>query len=789
MTNKVRHTLHRRSLKSNPKVINIERGNLEVKNPKAPLASDIEFGEIAINYGKDSESLFIKNSEGKIVRINSLSNVKYDGKVDASLGKYLDDRYVNRSGDTIYGDITIKEDQPGDDPKFKYVGSDFAVSSLATSVSGKNLNVIEDISDIKSKQTTISGNNLTLTETGTSTINSNKTVFSGDNVDYDVNRTDISGTTLIVKENDTTVSGETLNITENNKTTLTGKDLVVNETNTDFNGTKLDADITNTNLSGSTLTVDEKDSILIKNTNITSSGKGYIKVQTPNLDVDSVKTTIDGTSLDINETSTINANSENVNLTGTSTTMQGDTLKVTYKNLDSDITTEANVNIASLKADITNGTVSGTTLKIDEEVKAEINSHEVVVSGATTNLKGTTYNSNYATSVNTTAPTVHTVASTEVKTDTTKYNLSGTTTEMKGTDFTATYDNINLVGNLDFDGSLTIEHNLNVSGNTRLGKDNSTTVEVPNQNYPAVEGAPEFKLNDCLGKQIKVIGVQIGDYQTANEKIPVGTPLEKILDNILCKTIGVEKHLPTVSMSNSGTAYGTYEVGTVIKPSLSSVYYDGYFLGAEPLYIDEKTGVRYEIPSKCAEGITTYLKNGVSLGVGVSTDSYALNEEDITYKCQKTYAQSQAKPIDTKGNPCTGDSAVIKEGTATSNSITYYGRYKYFLGYINKIEGLTSEEIRQLTTKQGWVTKNSSTTIVGGSPIVSNGYSIVIAVPEGYKLKQITNGIGADIIGNFSTIETVSVKLQGEATKNYKVYIYPITNMANVEFKNVVIGK
>ena len=49
--NKIRHVLHRRSNVSSPKTINIERTTLQVNEPKAPKANNIEYGEIAVNYG------------------------------------------------------------------------------------------------------------------------------------------------------------------------------------------------------------------------------------------------------------------------------------------------------------------------------------------------------------------------------------------------------------------------------------------------------------------------------------------------------------------------------------------------------------------------------------------------------------------------------------------------------------------------------------------------------------------------------------------------------------------
>jgi hypothetical protein len=102
-----------------------------------------------------------------------------------------------------------------------------------------------------------------------------------------------------------------------------------------------------------------------------------------------------------------------------------------------------------------------------------------------------------------------------------------------------------------------------------------------------------------------------------------------------------------------------------------------------------------------------------------------------------------------------------------------------------------SAGVRALTTKTGWITKDGTTTIVDGNAIKSNGKSIVIACPAKYKLATINNGVGANIIDNFTTkgsYGSVDVTT-GNITTVYTVYVYPITNGAEVEFKNVTLTK
>lgn len=136
--------------------------------------------------------------------------------------------------------------------------------------------------------------------------------------------------------------------------------------------------------------------------------------------------------------------------------------------------------------------------------------------------------------------------------------------------------------------------------------------------------------------------------------------------------------------------------------------------------------------------------------------------------------------------------ATVNEDTTPSNSkeLSVTGSYKYFLGYSDNTtyDQFDSASVRALTTKSGWITKDGTTTIVNATAIKSNGKSIVVACPSKYKLATINNGVGADILANFSSVGEVDVTT-GSITTKYKVYVYPITNGAEVEFKNVTLTK
>nr|DAK49875.1 MAG TPA: hypothetical protein [Caudoviricetes sp.] len=61
----ISHIIHKNSSERNT-------GN---NGPKIPDANDIEYGEIAINYDKGNETLFIKNNEDDIIEFVNKDNI------------------------------------------------------------------------------------------------------------------------------------------------------------------------------------------------------------------------------------------------------------------------------------------------------------------------------------------------------------------------------------------------------------------------------------------------------------------------------------------------------------------------------------------------------------------------------------------------------------------------------------------------------------------------------------------------------------------------------------------
>ena len=406
MANKIRHLLHRRSLKSSPFIVNIERDTLEVQNPKAPFAENIEYGELAVNYGKGHEGLFLRNSENEVIQLNTMKHIRYDGAVDKSFEKYLDDRYVNRSGDTMYGDFTITKDWDTDDPKFRYIGSYFLIDSEDTDISGNTLDMIENTTTID-------------IETGFTNIKEHK--YEGIKLDADVNNTNWSGNTLVLEESVSisaktptfTLSSTTANIIGLDNLNLSGK-------TTYMSGVTLDVNYQNVDLSGST-DIDIVSPII----NIDASNlvdiSGAVEVH-----IDSVNGTVD--------------------IDGKTTTMDGDLLQVTYKNIDIKGTSDIDIVSPDIDIDVTDFTLSGTT----------------------TNLKGTTFNENY-TNINRTATTVTNNVTNENDNFTT-WNLSATTNNFQGTDWNINYENINLTA--------TTNNNTITTQNNTYGTVNTTATTV-----------------------------------------------------------------------------------------------------------------------------------------------------------------------------------------------------------------------------------------------------------------------------------------------------------------------
>lgn len=288
--------------------------------------------------------------------------------------------------------------------------------------------------------------------------------------------------------------------------------------------------------------------------------------------------------------------------------------------------------------------------------------------------------------------------------------------------------------------------------------------------------AEDNSINVALDEDITVMGVNVGTLK--NESIlKKGMSLSEILKQILIREIDVEATNPSVSISIAKDPNAqTYEVGTSVNVTLTHKYTDGKFTGADSLY-------SYNLAAGCTEGATTYKRGNTVITDGKETITVA--EDTYTYNCSTAYGASTNVP---KKNNGTDSTVSIPASACTSGNVSFSGRYYGYIGYSSAttVAEITSDTIKGLKAGKKFIDSSSTTSLV--SKATSDGTSIVVAVPVNYELRSIANGVGADIKANFSVTGTVKYTNDGTTT-SYNVYIYPITNGAAVEYKDVIVGK
>ena len=380
---------------------------------------------------------------------------------------------------------------------------------------------------------------------------------------------------------------------------------------------------------------------------------------------------------------------------------------------------------------------------------------------------------------------------------------------------------------------------------------NFLELEADGENHKALAVRSIDTDSTILQKDIVVAGMS-GQFGAGNYKntdvIPAGTDIYTILQNILCKELyptGVNKITASAGASMSNLTLtldntGTQEVGTLVTMTAGKT--NG--TSASGAKNSQVTGMTYGYSAADDDTIDSTATTITSkVSTAISANDYTIKATLSGFNAD-TVTNKQTVPAQASG---TGSAELaqtalgcVAEGSNTINiyatgasinykadaiAAVYYGSnlgntdaakkftgvsavdsttaqatksatttvtgvYKYFLGYSDNTayNQFDSAAVRALTTKTGNITKDNTTTIVDGNAIKSNGKSIVIACPAKYKLATINNGVGADILANFTSVGTVAVKC-GVIDVDYKVYVYPITNSAVVEFKNVTLTK
>lgn len=303
------------------KIVNIHSS---VEN-KQPLASALEYGEIAINYAKDKEFISFKNADDEVVRVSTddIINKRMESKevIPVSGSVTNIDKANNKSELVIKMNQWVGEGTPkahdinyGTDSKGVDIAPGFAVDMSAFVLNGGNGNF--ESMNVKC--------NATLE--GTTRITGPDSSHSG------------CGNALEVTTKDTSINGDNLSITNNSGMSITNKDVFTISGKT-FNIKEENFNLTgNSTFNGNT----------VINGNATVTGNTSLK-----------STTVDGT-LGVTGTSTLKNTNVNgtLNVTG-ATTLQG-------------VTTQGEAKLNS--ASVTNGlSVSGSTSLKTVNVNGSLN--------------------------------------------------------------------------------------------------------------------------------------------------------------------------------------------------------------------------------------------------------------------------------------------------------------------------------------------------------------------------------------------------------------------------------
>lgn len=376
--------------------------------------------------------------------------------------------------------------------------------------------------------------------------------------------------------------------------------------------------------------------------------------------------------------------------------------------------------------------------------------------------------------------------------------------------------------------------------------DDTAIWDQVNENEQAIEDLKKGGMSSTLPEDIVVAG--LGDEQFGsgnykdNDVISAGTPIYVILQNLLSKelypssvktkeaTATPKMHPLTCQLSPSDTV----EVGTLVtltkcqtngttvnvtNSTISDMTY-GYSKNNNNNKFSSDTSISSECTTSISDNIYTLnatingfdadLKENIQTTPNEQSGNGSVSLEETVLGCVSegenkitVYGtgasfEYHADAIDrvyycsNLGHTDANKYASLEEvnGTTkkatTTASLSVTGKYRYFLGYVKNVDEITSDTIRSLDVKTGFIEPNKNTVIVGNKKenmLTSNGDSIIIACPKKYILSSILNVISMPMMDLFDE-SIVSVKT-GEIDSEYNVYIYKITNNTEIQFYDV----
>lgn len=241
---------------------------------------------------------------------------------------------------------------------------------------------------------------------------------------------------------------------------------------------------------------------------------------------------------------------------------------------------------------------------------------------------------------------------------------------------------------------------------------------------------------------------------TDGAAIPEGTTLDQFIAMLTAKAVPPVYSQPGVTCRvSTGTAAGSYEVGTQINTTIQGTFTKN----------DAGELTQIEI-----------LKNGVSVlsqatsPITTEAQTFTLGEETVSFTAKATYAAGEIKN-DNLGQP--SPDGQIKAGSKTSAAVSFVGKRNLFYGTgVGAAPEVSSEIVRGLANKKLGPANGTSFNI---NVAVGQQY-VIIAYPA--TLRDLTKCFyveqNTDLAANFEKSNISVQGANGAAGADYKVYVY-----------------
>ena len=243
---------------------------------------------------------------------------------------------------------------------------------------------------------------------------------------------------------------------------------------------------------------------------------------------------------------------------------------------------------------------------------------------------------------------------------------------------------------------------------------------------------------------------------TTGDTIPAGTTLDELITMLTQKSVPATYTQPGVTCRvSSGTAAGSYEVGTSITTTLQATFTQND-AGALTTLAINKSGEGSPIISGATSPQTT------------DAQTFTLGEETVSFTATASYAAGAIKD-DNLGQP--SPEGQIQAGSKTSAAVSFVGKRNLFYGTgTGATPEMTSELVRGLANKKLGPANGTTFDI----NVAAGQQYVVIAYPA--TLRNLTKCFyveqNTDLVENFA-LQTKSVQgANGAAGADYKVYVY-----------------